>query len=622
MPLRSRTYFTSFLIVYVTTIVFGTSLTSQGNKPINHLDELCVIIDQNATISKEICINIGKELIYSTTSDQIKYKAYGYYGIGQGEFMAQNFTKSLHHLDSALILFQQLDDSVKIQQVLNRLGNINHLLGNDKLAFTNYQKSFKIALQLGLEGRIADLHNNLGLVCYRQKDYQQAEEYYSKALESYRHLNDEQSIGDVYYNLGMVYQKSGKYDKSRDLLEKSITIYNKFNDINSKASSLFILGEIAENKNDISNSDEYYMLSYNLFKATNDSMNMLPCILKLSYRAIRLEEFELAKSLIEQFKTINTKIKDIDGDVEVLKLQYILYKACREFEKSLFYLEELSRVKETMLQIEDKARLTQVREEFQSELQQQELIKTKENDRLKSLILVALIILILALISILLFYFRHIKAKQKQRLLLLEQKVLRTQMDPHFLFNSISAIQFYIMDDKPQEAIRFLGDFSALLRMVLQFSKDEFITIEKESKITEYYIELQTRRFENRVKLNLLVDSAIDKYTVMIPPMLAQPIIESFLEQNKVNSEETHLINIHYQTSHNAIILIIEDNFLSEKEELRPVLLHKAAIKITNERLELIKSIKHMDIKFSVNANILNNKIGTKATFIIPLREN
>ena len=618
----SRTYLRSTLFIYVTTIFLGTLLMSQVTKPINHLDELCVIIDQNATISGEVCISIGKELITSTTPHEIKYRAYGYYGVGQGEFMEQNFTKSLHYLDSALILFQAIDDSVKIQQVLNRLGNINHLLGNDKLAFTNYQKSFKIALQLGQEGRIADLHNNLGLICYRQKDYHQAEEYYLKALESYRKLKDEKSIGDIYYNLGMVYQKNGKYDQSRDLLEKSIAIYNKYNDINSKASSLFILGEIAENKNDITNSDEYYMLSYNLFKATNDSMNMLPCLLKLGYRAIRLKEFELAKSLVDQFKVINTKIKDLDGDEEILRLQYKLYKASGDFENALFYLEELSRVKEAILQLEDKARLTQAREEFLTELQQQELIKTRENDRLKSLILVALIILILAFISIVIFYFRHLKAKQKQRLLLLEQKVLRTQMDPHFLFNSISAIQFYIMDDKPQEAIRFLGDFSALLRMVLQFSKDEFISIEKESKITEYYIELQTRRFENRVNLNLVVDSAIDKENVLIPPMLAQPIIESFLEQNKIISEEMHLINIYYQASHNEIILLVEDNYLSDKEELRPAILHQAAIKTINERLDLIKSIKHMEIKFSVNGNIINTKKGTKATFIIPLKGN
>lgn len=622
MSLKSRRNFISILIVYFISILHGTHLISQVSKTINHLDELCIIIDQNATISGDVCINIGKELLASATNKQEKYKAYGYYGVAQGEFMAQNFTKSLYYLDSALYLFQQIDDSVKIQQILNRLGNINHLLGNDKLAFTNYQKSFKIALELGQEGRIADLHNNLGLVCYRQKDYTQAEGYYLKALESYRNLNDEKSIGDVYYNLGMVYQKSGKYDKSRDLLEKSIAIYNKYNDINSKASSLFILGEIAESKNDLTNSDEYYMLSYNLFKATNDSMNMLPCILKLGYRAIRLKEFELAKGLVDQFKMINTKIKDLDGDEEILRIQYILYKSTGDFEKALFYLEELSRVKETILQIEDKARLTQAREEFLNELQHHELIKTKENDRLKSLILVALIIIILALISILIFYFRHLKAKQKQRLLLLEQKVLRTQMDPHFLFNSISAIQFYIMDDKPQEAIRFLGDFSALLRMVLQFSKDEFITIEKESKITEYYIELQTRRFENRVKLNLVVDSAIDKNSILIPPMLAQPIIESFLEQNKIISDEVHLINIYYQASHNEIILLIEDNYLSDKEELRPTLLHQAAIKTINERLDLIKSIKHMEIKFSVGAYTLNNRKGTKATFVIPLQGN
>lgn len=609
----------SLLLISILTLTFGASIYGQNQKPINHLDELCAVIDQNAAISSTICINIGKELIFSTSSDDVKYKAYGYYGVGLGEFMSQNFTKSQYYLDSALTLFQQIEDSVRIQRVLNRLGNINHILGNDKLAFINYQKSFKLAQKLGEESKIADLQNNLGLVCYRQKDYSQAESYYNQAIEAYTKLNDQQSIADVYYNLGMALHKKGQFEASKDLLEKSITIYDKHNDINSKASSLFVIGEVYESKSDHSASDEYYILSYNLFRATSDSMNMLPCLLKLSYRAIRLKEFDLAKSYVDQFLTINTKIKDVDGDEEVMQLQYILYKESGDFEKALFYLEELNKVRASILLREDRALLTQAREEFQSELQHQELVKSKENERLKSVILFSLIVLIIALLSTLMFYFRHLRAKQKQRVLMLEQKVLRTQMDPHFLFNSISAIQFYIMDDKPQEAIRFLGDFSALLRMALQFSKEEFISIEKEVKITEYYIELQTRRYENKVKLTLIIDSAINQVNTMVPPMLTQPILESFLERNKFTTDELHNITITYQASGNEVAVIVEDNYLSDKEEFKPSLLHQSAISNTRERLELIESIKNIKIKFSVNSFVVNQKKGTKAIFIIPV---
>lgn len=119
MSLKSRRYFISIVIIFLISILHGTQLLSQVNKPINHLDELCIIIDENATVSGDVCINIGKELLASSTSKQEKYRAYGFYGLGQGEFMAQNFTSSLHYLDSALYLFQQIDDSVKIQQVLN-----------------------------------------------------------------------------------------------------------------------------------------------------------------------------------------------------------------------------------------------------------------------------------------------------------------------------------------------------------------------------------------------------------------------------------------------------------------------------------------------------------------------
>lgn len=105
----------------------------------------------------------------------------------------------------------------------------------------------------------------------------------------------------------------------------------------------------------------------------------------------------------------------------------------------------------------------------------------------------------------------------------------------------------------------------------------------------------------------------------MLPPMLTQPLLESFLERNKSTNEELHQILVSYQIKGDELMVIVEDNFHSEQEEFKPSVLHQNAILNTKERLELIRSIKNFEIKFSITGFNSNLKKGTKATFIIPI---
>ena len=206
--------------------------------------------------------------------------------------------------------------------------------------------------------------------------------------------------------------------------------------------------------------------------------------------------------------------------------------------------------------------------------------------------------------------------------MLLEHKVLRTQMDPHFIFNAMSALQCYIMDDKPDEAIRFLSDFSALLRLVLQYSKDELIPISKEKKILEYYLSLQNKRFDNKIKFEINIDEQLLTSDAVIPPMLAQPFIENSLEHGGLMQFEDAKIWVSLQKVSNRVHLTIIDNGVGIEKSLLKAKEHthkSMATTITHERLKLLNSNQKEKVDLSIQDLSHIGGRGTKVEFSIPL---
>lgn len=129
-----------------------------------------------------------------------------------------------------------------------------------------------------------------------------------------------------------------------------------------------------------------------------------------------------------------------------------------------------------------------------------------------------------------LFLVREKQLTLKNRGVELRQKLLRSQMNPHFIFNSLFAIQNYIYAQQPDQAGRYLSDFAKLIRLILNNSREEYITLENELMTLRLYLHLQSLRFEGRFDYHLEVDPGLDAGVTAIPPMLAQPFIENALE--------------------------------------------------------------------------------------------
>jgi two-component system, LytTR family, sensor kinase len=185
----------------------------------------------------------------------------------------------------------------------------------------------------------------------------------------------------------------------------------------------------------------------------------------------------------------------------------------------------------------------------------------------------------------------------------LELSALQSQMNPHFIFNSLGAIQYFIQTHDAEKADDYLSNFAKLMRMILESSKSRYITIEDEIELLTLYLGLEQIRFEDKFTFELTVDEELDQ-DFKIPPMIIQPYIENAINHGLVNLKNKmgELKIIVNNLNNNAIEMIVIDNGIGrvEASKLRNKNHKSRGMQIVNERIE---SFNESD-KFQVTSKI------------------
>jgi ligand-binding sensor domain-containing protein len=209
----------------------------------------------------------------------------------------------------------------------------------------------------------------------------------------------------------------------------------------------------------------------------------------------------------------------------------------------------------------------------------------------------------------------------------LNQKLLRLQMNPHFIFNSLTAIQNYIYSHKTKLAGEFLSDFARLIRLILDNSRHEFIMLDKEIETLRLYMQLQALRFDNSFDFSIEVDPEINPEITYVPPMLAQPFLENAIEHGISKSKRRGIVTIRYVQLEKTIRFEIVDNGVgltasSEKKSGEHIPHESLSINICKERLLLLHKRNRTRINFSIREIEKSGKIeGTQVIFDIPTIE-
>lgn len=175
-------------------------------------------------------------------------------------------------------------------------------------------------------------------------------------------------------------------------------------------------------------------------------------------------------------------------------------------------------------------------------------------------------------------YFRQRLKSEKKSNELLAQKIqleqelhqsmlssIKSQMNPHFLFNALNTVQSYIYTNEKENASLYLGKFSELTRTILDMSNKERVTIAEEIKALQLYVELEQLRFEDKLQYHFNIDKNISTETTYIPSMLIQPYVENAIKHGLMHQKNQWKLLIAFKLNNNSIKVTIDDNGVGRK---------------------------------------------------------
>lgn len=226
---------------------------------------------------------------------------------------------------------------------------------------------------------------------------------------------------------------------------------------------------------------------------------------------------------------------------------------------------------------------------------------------------IGMMILLLIFVGYLIFRYllnqEKEKSKLKQTIKDVEMQTLRSQMNPHFLFNSLNSINSFIVQQKSKEASTYLTTFSKLMRNILDNSRHETINLEKEIETVKMYLKLETARLDHCFDYQIIIDKDIDTEFVHIPPLIIQPFVENAIWHGLVNKKENGFLKIEVSEIQESMINIkITDNGIGRKASAllkKEQIKHKSyGIEITRQRIEMLNPKNQILITDLDNGNV------------------
>ncbi|OJJ22068.1 hypothetical protein BKI52_08495 [marine bacterium AO1-C] len=236
-----------------------------------------------------------------------------------------------------------------------------------------------------------------------------------------------------------------------------------------------------------------------------------------------------------------------------------------------------------------------------------------------------MILLALALMGAIIFFrlraYRR-KTRLEKALSTAALESLKLQMNPHFIFNAMGAIQNYMITNDTRHSSIYLAKFSKLMRAVLENSRQEYISLNNEIEMLENYLSLQNLRFEEGFDYRITIDEQLDTEFIAIPPMFAQPFIENAIEHGIARLKKNGWIQINFSLHEKVVILKITDNGVGiensiETKQTQKKVHHSLATTITQERIDLYRQSLKKNITFEVKSL----KQGTQVIFHLPYQQ-
>ena len=577
-----------------------------------------------------------KLLSYSVKRNLSEGISYSYKGLGDAEQNDSNYEEAIKHFLKAEIGWKGLNNYQRLGYLYNNIGVAYRKQGNTYMALNYYIKAVDELEKAGDIMALAYINGNIGNIYLDQEQYEKALSRYMVGLEASIKAGNHRMIANLASSVGLGYDKLGETDKS---FKYFMQAYREAIESGNQEILLLTMSNLGESYADLDMYDSaIYYINQALEKSIliDDVESQTIALLGLGTVHIKQGNYVFARQYLEEGLRLALETKQIARATAAYEDLSVAAEEIGLYNEALAYARQFKHLSDSLSDIKQSNNIKLLQAEFEFENEQEKAtaqIKqlTAENEiqtlrlRERNLVVIISLVLLMAVlvISYLIYHQRLVRKKNEANDL--KQKLLRVQLNPHFMFNSLNAIQNMVFKDVDKyRTADYLARFSHLTRQILELNQHDFISLKDEIDFIENYLSIQQIRFDTPFEYEIKVADEIDLYSTHIPPMITQPFLENAIEHGIMNKNDGGKVSLYIDTNPTHLLIDIIDNGVGREKAafLKRSKQHRSmATQITKDRLESLqkyfKRQASMSIEDIFDADLIS---GTVVRFKLPLK--
>lgn len=474
--------------------------------------------------------------------------------------------------------------SYQLVTLYEGLGDVHKKMSMLDTAIKMYSNALKLAKKQKIETKIIDLNSKLGETYTKKGEPNNAEFYFSKSLVLANAQSKERAVEEKL--------KVADFKGENNLYESEIKLRKQvINDIS----------KIEKNQNSSIDNDNAYTLQKQNYKIGNAYAKKSDYKNAINYLEKSKKEAETKKDLVVQkdatrtlsqlYKTTGNYTKALETYKDYVAVVDKLYiQKEQEISQAIRFRKNINLKQNRITSLEN-----------ERELSRSKYLLTQEQSKRQKIAIYALVGSMLLLLVIAFLMYKYIR-QQRFSNHLLALKSLRSQMNPHFIFNALNSVNSFIALSDERTANKYLTDFSKLMRVVLENSEQDFISLKKEIELLQLYTQLEHFRFQDKFSYTINVDKHVPVKDFKIPPMLLQPYIENAVWHGLRYKKEKGYLNVTIShKTENAIEISITDNGIGRKQS--------KALKTKNQKKHNSKGMDNIKKRVAILNVMYRDKI-------------
>ncbi|MNJ83420.1 Sensor histidine kinase YpdA [compost metagenome] len=508
------------------------------------------------------------------------------------------------------------------------LGDLLMLQGEYEASVSSYSKTVRILQKAGNNAMLSRAYLGLAAAYGRLKDKDKATYYTNLAYPVVTVLSDNESKINLLSDLSARYYKLYQLHKDKNYLDSAL----------NAVSFSFVLAKKIQYT-------ESYLQIYNLFEDHayyNRNFRLALIYLDSALQQtnsnyhwkergaiygdmsdiyLELKRYDKAYQFADSNLVYAQKVGDPYDVTNALELLYNCAKLSGEYERALVVFEDLSKMKDSVVKIQNARALSQLEEKYHRVRKEKSDAEYEQDKRLLQqqkqignlkwrLILVGSIIFAL-LAAYVLMVFRQKSIKQKQKRLEIQQRLNRARINPDFIYNALNQLQNESIN-QGADYKKQIQSFSKLLKQVLDSTHDDFMTLDREIEFLTFYLTLQRDRSKQAFDFSFEVDENLDPANVCLPTMILQPFVESTVLEGFSNLNRRGELKLRFSLKGlNELAIVIEDNGKGLK-----AIDSSRASEIINDRLYLLNKLNKTSSSYLIRER---SSGGVSVEIFIPL---